>query len=189
MPLLVSGATHAAAGHPRSGGRSEGFLLFPVLPKTFFFKYPFKAIRFFSLFPLLSSSTPRPALGALPSRGPAPGRTLRPSSFQPGVAGPRSSGGGCWTKGGGAAGRGGGAHATSAVPAAHTPPPLAGPTLFRTAGCACWVGARTRFLRPLCCGEGPDGFSQVLQVPSPLPSLSWALPSRSSQQRCPSRGN
>lgn len=111
MPLLVSGATHAAAGHPRSGGRSEGFLLFPVLPKTFFFffKYPFKAIRFFSLFPLLSSSTPRPALGALPSRGPAPGRTLRPSSFQPGVAGPRSSGGGCWTKGGGAAGWGGGA--------------------------------------------------------------------------------
>lgn len=51
--------------------------------------------------------------------------------------------GGCWTEGGGAGGgvcvwwgsswRGGGS-ATAAVPAAHTLPPLAGPTLFRTVG-------------------------------------------------------
>lgn len=83
---------------------SSSFLSSPRL--FFFFFNPFKAIRFFSLFPLLSSSTPSPSLGALPSRGPAPGQTLRPSSFQPVVAGPRNSGGGCWTKGGGAGGGG-----------------------------------------------------------------------------------
>ena len=72
-----------------------------------------------------------------------------------------------------------GAHATAAVPAAHTPPPLAGPTLFRTAGCACWVEVRTRFLRPLCCGEGPgwllSGLAGAQPVIQPLPAPPFPL--------------
>ena len=188
MPLLVSGAIHSAPGHPRSGGRSEGFLLFPVLPKTFFFFFnPFKAIRFFSLFPLLSSSTPSPSLGALPSRGPAPGQTLRPSSFQPVVAGPRNSGGGCWTKGGGAGGGGRMRLLQCPLPTLHRPwpaPPFSG---LRAALAGLKLGPV--FFAPSAVVRGPDGFSQALQVPSPLSSPSRPLPSRSSQQSCPSREN
>ena len=103
----------------------------------------------FSLFPLLSPGTRRDSTpGALLGGATAPGQTPDPRLAAPGSWAAaqrrrlRDSGRGCG--GGGRVVR-----LTAAVPAAHTSPPLAGPTLFRTARCACSVGTRALFLRPL----------------------------------------
>lgn len=135
----------------------------------------FKAIRF-SLFPLLSPGTRRdPAPGALPKRAAAPDRPPGPRLLAPGswaAAQQRR----LWDEGRGCGG--GEGSATAAVPAARTPPPLVGPTLFRTVRCACSVGTWTLGLHPLtsCLLFGP--------LPGPsLPPLSCP-----SQQRCQPRG-
>ena len=48
-----------------------------------------------------------------------------------------------------------------------------------SAGCACWVEVRTRFLRPLCCGEGPgwllSGLAGAQPVIQPLPAPPFPL--------------
>lgn len=73
---------------------------------------------------------------------------------------------------------GGEGSATAAVAAARTPPPLAGPTLFRTVGLLGW--GRDPYLYTHSFSGGPDAFSQALQRQSPLPSPSLPAP--------PSRG-
>lgn len=149
-PLLAFGATHAfaAAGYPRSRSRLEGFLLSPVLktpPSS-----PFKAVRFFSLFPLVSPGTRwDPAPGTLLSQAPCTWPDAPAiATFQPQAAGPQRSAGGCWTKGGGA--RKGGCECCSARSPHSTA--LARPTLFRTLSCA-WLGPRSLSLCPCPCRD------------------------------------
>ena len=138
----------------------------------FFFLNLFKAISFFSLFPLLSRDPPREHCPVEPPHPDGPSGHSLPASGGLAAAQRRrllDKGRGYWGEG----------SVTAAVPAARTPPPLAGPTLFRTAGCACWVGARTLFLRPLSCGKGPrwllSGLADAEPVTRPFPAPPFLL--------------
>lgn len=176
---------------PLASGATSRFLLLGITVSVTTQRTPSSLIIPSRLFPYLRSCS-SPFSRSYPGYplGSSPGSTAQLSqgtwtdppaiAFQSPAAGraaaqwrrPLNKGRGCWEE----------SSAVAAAPAAHTLPPLAGPTLFRTVGCACSVGTETLLSAPhlisggesmpflwLCRGRARYSAPPSLPLPAKVP--------------------
>lgn len=148
-----------------------GSLLFPVLPKTFFFKNLFKAIRFFSLFPLISRDPPREHCPVELPHPDGPSGPSLPASGGLAAAQRRrllDKGRGYWGEG----------SVTAAVPAAALHRPWPAPPFSGLRAAPAGLGPGPYFYAPSPVVRAPDGFSGLADaepVTRPFPAPPFLL--------------